>query len=69
MASLDQQLQEALAAMNGLIKKVQSLTSNLDVLQNKNQALRGQWPASAHSLFMPQPTYPSMFLPLQHSPP
>ena len=69
MASLDQQLQEALTAINDLTEKVQSLTSNLDMLQNENQALRGQCPASAHSSYMPQPTYPSMFSPLQHSPP
>ena len=72
MASLDQQLQEALATINGLTEKVQSLTSNLDVLRNENQALQGQCPASAHSPFMPQPFYPSMFslqpLP-RHSPP
>ena len=72
MASLDQQLQEALTAINGLTKKVQSLTSNLDTLQNKNQALCGQQPAPARSLFMPQPSYPSMFSPQplpRHSPP
>ena len=69
MTSLDQQLQEALAAINGLTEKVQSLTSNLDTLRNKNQALRGQRPASVHTPFMPQPTYPSMFSPPQHSPP
>ena len=69
MASLDQQLQEALAAINGLTEKVQSLTSNLDVLWNENQALHGQHPTSAHSPYMPQPTYPSMFSPLQHSSP
>ena len=69
MASLNQQLQEALATINGLTEKVQSLISNLDVLRNKNQALHGQCPASAHSPFMPQSTYPSMFSPPQHSPP
>ena len=63
MASLDQQLQEALAAINGLTEKVQSLTSNLDVLRNENQTLRGQHPASAHSPYISQPTYPSMFSP------
>ena len=69
MAALDQQLQEALATINGLTEKVQSLTSNLDTLQNKNQVLRRQCPASTHSPYMPQPTYPSMFSPPQHSPP
>ena len=72
MASLDQQLQEALAAINGLTEKVQSLTSNLDILWNENQALRGQRPASAHVPFMPPPSYPSMFSPQplpHHSPP
>ena len=69
MTSLNQQLQEALAAINGLTEKVQSLTSNLDTLYNENQALRGQRPTSARSPFMPQPTYPSMFSPPQHSPP
>ena len=39
MASFDQQLQEALATINGLTEKIQSLTSNLDTLQNENQAL------------------------------
>ena len=63
MASLDQQLQEALAAINGLTEKVQSLTSNLDVLRNENQALRGQQPVPVQSLFMPQSSYPSMFSP------
>ena len=48
MASLDQQLQEALAAINGLTEKVQSLTSNLNTLWNENQALCGQRPASAY---------------------
>ena len=72
MASLDQQLQEALATINGLTKKVQSLTSNLDTLRNENQALCGQHPTPAHVPFMPQPSYPSMFLPQPlpyHSPP
>ena len=72
MASLDQQLQEALAAINGLTEKVQSLTSNLDILWNENQALCGQQPVPAQSPMMPQPSYPSMFSPQPlpcHSPP
>ena len=74
MASLDQQLQDALATINGLTKKVESLTSNLNILQNENRALHGQQPAPAWSLFMPQPSYPShsMFSPQllpRHSPP
>ena len=72
MASLDQQLQEALTTINGLTEKVQTLTSNLDVLCNENQALRGSQLIPARSPFMPQPSYPSMFslqpLP-HHSPP
>ena len=47
MASLNQQLQEALAAINGLTEKVQFLTSNLDTLRNENQALCGQQPVPA----------------------
>ena len=73
MASLDQQLQDTLTAINSLTEKVESLTSNLHILRNENQALHRQQPAPAHSPFMPHPTYPpqSMFsLPLpQHSPP
>ena len=63
MASLDQQLQEALAAINSLTKKVESLTSNLHTLQNENRALCGQQPIPAQSPFMPQPSYPFMFSP------
>ena len=74
MASLDQQLQGTLAAINGLTEKVESLTSNLHTLRNENQALRGQQPIPAQSPFMPQPSYPpqSMFSPQPlpcHSPP
>ena len=58
MASLDQQLQEALAAINGLTEKVQSLTSNLDILWNENQALHGNAPhlhvlLLCHNLYIP----------------
>ena len=64
MASLDQQLQDALAAINGLTEKVESLTSNLNVLQNENQALRGQQPTPVQSPFLPQPAplYPMQVL-------
>ena len=37
MASLDQQLQEALAAINSLTQQVESLTINLNALQMENQ--------------------------------
>ena len=47
MASLEQQLQEALASINGLTQRVESLTANLNVLQTENQTLHGQLPASA----------------------
>ena len=63
MASLDQQLQDTLAATNGLTEKIESLTSNLHILQNENQALHGQQPIPARSPFMPQPSYLSMFFP------
>ena len=42
MASLGQQLKEALAAINGLMQHVESLTNNLGTLQAENQTLHGQ---------------------------
>ena len=39
MAFLKQQLQEALASINGLTQKVESLMANLNVLQTENQTL------------------------------
>ena len=76
MASLEQQLQEALTSINGLTQRVESLTTNLNILQTENQALCGQQPIPAHSPFMPQPSYPPhpMFSPVpqplpHHSPP
>ena len=63
MASLGQQLQDALAAINGLTEKVESLTSNLHTLRNENQALYEQQPVPAQSPFMPQLLYPFMFSP------
>ena len=58
MASLEQQLQEALTSINGLIQRVELLTANLHVLQTENQTLRGQPPTSVRTPFMPQPSYP-----------
>ena len=76
IASLEQQLQEALASINGLTQRVESLTANLNILQTENQTLRGQPPAPVWTPFMPQPSYPphSMFSPApqplpHHSPP
>ena len=76
MASLEQQLQEALASINGLMQRVESLTANLNVLQTENQTLHGQSPAPVRTPFMPQPSYSphSMFSPAPqplpcHSPP
>ena len=42
MSSLDQQLREALDAINGLMEHVESLTNNLDTLQAENCTLCGQ---------------------------
>ena len=39
MASLEQQLQEALASINSLTQRVESLTANLNILQMENQTL------------------------------
>ena len=72
MTSLDQQLREALDAINGLTQQVELLTNNLNTLQAENQTLRGQPPTPARSPLMPQPYYPSLFSPqplLHHSPP
>ena len=55
MASLDQQLQDTLAAINGLTEKVESLTMNLNTLQVENRTLRGLQPVPAQTPFIPQP--------------
>ena len=56
MASLDQQLREALDAINGLTERVESLTNNIDTLQAENRTLRGQQRPT--SVRQPAPFYP-----------